>query len=693
MRHPTIEASRGLVAFALALSAIFLGLSRASAQDLAIGPGNEATVLALFEPYTLGQEVSDGYALWNVALERTYIEVMLQAPDGRQTTITLRHVSSAPLSADRSPSFVATRSGEDDEGANRARNALFAAIQRNDHGGFWEVAAVTVEEERGDARPGDAPGDGYRGLHASLPRLPGFDGVLGIVLVYLLALLLAWRLLLDAPRWMAAALFSIVALGVLLRLALSPPVFLGAWPWSRMYPHIRAVVDGPGIVQLSSLAGHPFWVTDVMMWTNFAYAAVMPLVLFSHGTFLLRDPRIGLAAAFAVAFLPQHIRYSLCEDGFVASLVLTSLAFALLHAWLRDPSPVVRGLVICALPFVLYPGYLLRPLNILFIVVYTLAIVGLHGETAPRWRRGVALSLVLGVGAFALVGFLSTNAETAQTVTSRWEWPLSFLWVLLNPLLLVIDDPLRTPLPLMILAVLGGVLGWRAGEKRLVGFLCAWLVLFIGAHAVVVQESMQPRYHLHLVVPFLLLAASAVPRIEARFRPWLWAAAGVMVVSPLVHLGFIQDVGYTEIGEYELVREARYVVPPGCTVLEFSGGEGNAHELRFARIAERAGATSRFVTIGVGSNGETSEGAPSLDALLASPPECLYFYEGLPCSAWPGEGETYAPLCTEIRERLHGEAVLEAEVPVRLYDRANGGDGLHVSTVPLRLSRMHPHHD
>ncbi|MCZ7679075.1 MAG: hypothetical protein M5U28_10100 [Sandaracinaceae bacterium] len=100
---------------------------------------------------------------------------------------------------------------------------------------------------------------------------------------------------------------------------------------------MREVADGAWLARVAEHQGQSFFVTDVAMWTNYAYAVAMPLVLFSHATYLLRDARAGLAAAFAIAFLPQHVRFSRCEDGFVASLVLTSLAFALIHGWLRDP--------------------------------------------------------------------------------------------------------------------------------------------------------------------------------------------------------------------------------------------------------------------------------------------------------------------------------------------------------------------
>lgn len=657
----------------------------ASAQTQVIGPGQEDAVLALFAPHTLGAEVASGYALWGVAIESNRIEVTLRAAEDRQARLTLRHPDQAPEDAPRTESFGIVHGPAPDAGAAAAQRAIVSAVRANDRGGFWR----TVHQA---ARPPSG------GLGSVLPSRiqwgdPGWvpvDGMLVIALIWLLGIVLAVRLLVAEPRWMAAALVGIVAAGVALRLALSPANFLGAWPWSRLYPHIREVSNGSWLASVSEHAGHPFFLTDISMWTNFAYAAAMPLILFSHATYLLRDARAGLAASFALAFLPQHIRFSRCEDGFVASLVLTSLAFALIHGWLRDPSRLVRWALLLLLPLILYPGYLLRPLNILFVVVYLAAILTLHGETAPRWRRGVAVGVVVLVGAAAAYTFLGQHGETVEHATSSLLWIANTLMVLALPWLLVLTDPTKTPPLLLVLAVGGAVLAWRAGERRLVLFLGGWLLLFVVFHAFVVQETMQPRYHLHLVVPFLLLAAYAVPRTPERFRRWLPAMGLVIVASPLVHHGFVTDVGYAEMQEYELVRRARDVVPEGCTVLEFTASPYGLDELRFSRIGALAGLdrAQRFRAVGVFAGGRTGPGQPSLEELEASPPRCLYLYEGLACTRAREHGESYARECLGLRERFAAEPVLETSVPARFYDSATVGEApLPVTEVPLRLSR------
>ncbi len=666
----------------------------ASAQPV-IGPGQERAVLALFAPHELGGEVRAGHVLWNVSIERSRVVVTLRAADESETTLTLMHPDDAPEHAARTSSFGIVEDGATASAPTRARRALLEVIRANDRGGFWEAADDSVTT----AAP-TPPRFGVRelglGRWGQSDWVP-LDGLAVILLLYALALLLAGRLLADAPRWMGPALAAVVAAGVLVRLALSPATFLGAWPWSRLYPHVRAVASGEWITAAADHAGHPFALTDVMMETNFAYAAAMPLVLFSHATYLLRDARAGLVAAFVVAFLPQHIRFSRCEDGFVASLVLTSLAFALIHGWLRDGSRVVRWLLILALPLVLYPGYLLRPLNLLFVVVYAIAIVALHRETAPQWRRMVALGVVSAVGSLAAAELLGQNAETARSVVQLGVWLRNLAAVIVSPRLLVLGDPTRTPPALIALAVVGAVLTWRKGERRLVLFLGGWLLLFVLAHAVVVQETMQPRYHLHLVVPFVLFAACAVTRLAPRYRSWLVAAAALMVASPWIHRAFIEDVDYAELHEYQLVHRASELVPEGCTVLEYSAGPYELDDLRFSRIGALVGDSraQRFRAVGVLADGRTQPSEPSLDAILREPPSCLYLYEGLACFRDRIEGELQARACTGLRQRIAErrslEPVLGASVRARLYDAANDGPrpAPPDTRIPLGLWRVH----
>jgi hypothetical protein len=684
----------------------------AAAQPHPIVEGNEERVLALFSPYALAAPITPEYRLWNVRIEPSRIEVELRradalpgepgdAPSGAPrgaaaapgtTTLSLVHPDEARADAERSASFALVASGADDEAARRARQRLAEAIRRNDAGGFWREAT----------RPALSTW--------SVPRLLGaaewgpIDGVIFAALIFALGGLLAARNLRGQPGWMTGALLAAIVAGALVRLAVSPRVFLGAWPWSRLYAHARAVAESPWLDVIAGLAGAPVTLIDVMLWTTFAYAVAMPLVLFSHATYLLRDARAGLIAAALVALLPQHVRFSIAEDGFVGSLTLTSLGFALFHGFLRDPSRAVRLACVLTLPFILFPGYLLRPLNILFVPVYALAALALHPDEAPRSRRVVALAVVLGVGAAAASIFLRRHQETIGAVTSPVEWLIHVLIVLVDPRLLVLTDIRVTPLPLVALAVAGGVWAYREGERRLVLFLLGWLLLFLVAHAVVVQETMQPRYHMHLVVPFLLLAALGAVRAWARLRDaaaharrrraLLAAAAAWVVLAPALHLGFIRHLDYAEQQEFLFVRAAAPRVPAQCVVVEYTGGPPDVDELRFSRAAALAGAARgrRFRVVGVTPDGGGTRGHPTLDEVLAERPPCLMLYEGLACSAFRAPGETYASACLRLRQRLAAtEVVAETRTPARLYDSASGGpEGLATPEVPLRLARATP---
>ena len=249
--------------------------------------------------------------------------------------------------------------------------------------------------------------------------------------------------------------------------------------------------------------------------------------------------------------------------------------------------------------------------------------------------------------------------------------------MLARPSLLVLSDPTRTPPALILAAIVGGALAWRAGERRLVAFLVLWLLLFVVLHAVVVQETMQPRYHLHLLVPFLLLGALAVRHAAWDDRRVRWGAAGLaasMALAPWIHRGFIEDVDYAEQREHAFVRAARDRVPEGCTVLEVVDDDPDAEVVssRFARIGAYAAARprSRFEVVPL----TASSAPPSIDA------SCVYFYEGLACAT---AADMHA--CGALRDRLGAEIEHERRGPARLYDEANGP--LRAPVV-FRLSRV-----
>jgi hypothetical protein len=664
----------GLVAL-IFIAALVLGSGRARADQPVLEEGREADVLALFLPHVLAKEVAEtGWKLWNVKIEASRIDVDLKGPDDASARFSLLHPDAVANDGAHSASFAFVPSASKDPRALAAEAALVRAVQANDAGRFWRaIRPLPVGQRASGSHP---PRVGARLLT---------DGLVLSLGAALLAVLLAIRLAAAAPRWVRFAVPTSFVLGVALRLWLAPATFLGAWPWSRLWPNVRVVFESPLMASLVRASGRELYLTDLSFWVNFAYAAAMPLVLFVHASQLLRSPRAGALASFAVALSPHHIRFSRCEDAFVPSLVLTSLAFALLHTWLRDPSRRWRLLALLALPCVLLPAYLLRPLNILFIVVYFVAAGLLHARHTTRPRRVVALVVVAMVGALALREFLTVNEHTVtDAATSVGDWlPMalgSFFSVRFNLLL----QPLATAPALVVLAVVGATWVWRRGERRLASFLAGWLALFFLAHGYVTVPEMQPRYHLHLLVPFLLLASvGGVALLRAR-RGWFALAAATVAIAPLVSLGWIRDQSYVEQREYAFVRQSRELIAEGCTVVEFAGPSDKPHDVRFERIGLRLGGPSskRFRVLTPhgqrAADGTTTLDAESLDA-LQSPGSCTYVYEGLGCWGQRAPDPAYAAECTAMLAVSPLETVLDERVPAKLYDTA---------TIPQRSPEL-----
>jgi hypothetical protein len=124
-------------AFLLAL-ALMLAAITASAAGPVLESGREREVLALFAPYTLGGEVTQGEKLWDVRIQATEIVVALRGAGGDRPSLRLVHSSEAPSGAEKSASFAIVRLMPDTDRAGMAASRLLLeAVQRNDRGGFW----------------------------------------------------------------------------------------------------------------------------------------------------------------------------------------------------------------------------------------------------------------------------------------------------------------------------------------------------------------------------------------------------------------------------------------------------------------------------------------------------------------------------------------------------------------------------
>lgn len=660
-----------LVGFAL----VFL-TARLRADEYVIEKEREGDVQALFEPYRLGAEVSPGWRLWTISIEPTQIVVGLQGPEQQRAELTLVHQAARGAPAERTSSFAVDFGPAPEPAAETSQRALVAALRENDDGRFWRtIRPLPVGRGQGSGTP--------------LFRLLVFDGLVLLVGLLAIVLALAVRLLWVAPKWVKWAVPAATVVGLLLRLELSPAALLGAWPWSRTSPHVRTLFESRVFETLVSDAGRVVYLTDLSLDVGLFYAALTPLVLFSHATQLLRDARAGAFVAFAVALSPHHIRFSRCEDAFVPSIVLTSTAFALLHTLLRDRSRSFRVVAGLLLPLVLWPAYLLRPLNILFLGIYLFAASVLHPDEAPRRRRVAATGIVGTVGIAALAEFFSVHRETiGDATTSSWHWVLRVPSVLVSPELNLLLQPAFTPPVLVVAAGIGVWALFRRGQRRLASFLIVWLTAFFVAHAYVVDAAMQPRYHLHLLVPTLLLGAMGAREIARQSRAAIALLCAVLLVAPLFARRAIAETAFADTREYAFVRSVRDTVSEDCVVIEYVGDE-NARDARFGRVGVRAGASThqRFRSVAV----TRADGPDALvDAVRRENDGCVFVYEGLPCWGGKGPGEPYAPACAAL-DSVPLEAVAEEQVPARVYERrVLEGLSPGAGSLRLRLRRLPP---
>ncbi len=654
---------------------LLLVAARSHAAPQRIGAGREAEVLALLAPYRLAEPVRGQWLLWDVQIGEDEIVVRLKGPAEERLELQLvpRSRASGPPPPSASFGFVlgAAASAE----ANEARDRLVQAVRRNDSGAFWRSTP-------------NVPGGPALGAQA--PRVTRwlFDGALlsgGLLLLILgLCAVHLWR----APGWVRLLVPLATAVGAGLRWWLSPATFLGAWPWSRLYPNVRLLYESPLLAGQLERLGRSVTLIDLTFGINYLYAVLLVPVLFMHGTQLLRDVRAGALAAAMVALLPHHLRFSRCEDGFIPSLLFSSLSFSLLHTWLREPSRALRWTALLVWPPVLYAAYLARPLNLIYVLVYLGAVLGLHAREASVGRRAVALLVVGAVGGLATLDFVTQEREAITQVGAQLAGLLpSLLTVFVSPTRNTFLHAEAFPPELLLLGGLGALAWWRRGERRLPTFLLLWAGLFMVSHAIVSATHMQPRYHLQSLVPLLLLASGGAVWLLERRRAALAVAALGLAAAPLVSLPWITDVHYAELQELDFLRQAEQLIPEGCRVVEYRG-ELSAHEARLPRLGERVPAHGeRFHAVALAA----PEPGADLDALargaLQAGGHCVYLYEGLPCGA-PGDAGAVAPLCRALTAAAPLETAAELRVERDFYD----DQWLHLvgegPPLRLRLSRV-----
>jgi hypothetical protein len=496
---------------------------------------------------------------------------------------------------------------------------------------------------------------------------------------------------------------------VAVRLWLSPKVALEAWPYTRFLISGRLIFRGPG---LALLHPGPVWATDAITLSTLALAMLAPPAVYVHARYLLDDHRAALIAAMIIAFLPMHLRFSHTDVAFVPSITVSAMLFTLTYVATREPSKWLGWFAVLSIGFPLALVFLLRPLNIMhYALLMTVPWVN-HGiyteKLAPNWPRViVGFSIMTLVTIFGGIPWLledfGQQVREGLSVTTL----VSAAGVLFSPRMNALLNPEFTPPGLTVLAVLGGVDLWRRRKRRLFSFLVLWLLGGLVAHAYVVPRSeyMQARYHLHLIVPFLMLAACGfevvLRYLSARREqtPWLagrryHAVIALLVAyvcaSPLLHRHFIRNTEFNDAREWLFVHSLRDEIPAQCHVIEYVGNGADSRLDRVGSFVENGVPRTRWRIYELPA---VEPGEPEIPeevrALLHEPPECLYWYEGLPCFGVKRTDEQKAPACDAIEGFVALEKVAGISFESRIYDEnlaAGLGDLEHIELTLYRAS-------
>lgn len=655
-----------------------------------IAAGQERAVLALIQPWALGQEVVPGWFLESIKLDVTKIRFVFKASQGAQRALVLEFPGRVPQAKETTKSFAVIREAPsgDPPPVPDPLDVLAAAIKKNDVETFWstEVPNDPIVGPGGQASAPPSRRD-WQETWRALPNdgIALFLGALIFVLTHLR------RQLRQDPPWVAPALLAVVVVGAVLRVLLPHENLMEAWAYERLAPLAGRIYDGPILQWFNAIAGGHLFLTDVLFKSNYVLAVVMPLVMYAHARYVLHDHRSAIAAAALLAVLPEHLRFSRSDVYMIQSLATSSLTFVVLYTALTDRSRAWRVASLLILPLLCTATYFVRPENIVFVVLDLGAIyICARAAGGLSLRSFVAASIVLATALVAFVVNLLTNYSGSLEHGLSLQTLSNALHILFNGRLNTLVNPWITPPPVTILAVLGAVGLWRRDDRRRAIFLITWLGGFFLVHSFVLpdQAAMQARYHMNLITPLVLLAAAATPAVLT-WRPLArYLLVAYLAAAPLMHRHFIGDTEYNEMREFTFLTALRDRIPPDCTVIEYSGLPGEGMQTR--QFAPRVGRVSSLLAGGRASQYWKVVAAAAVDAggpatqqserlstatkdLLDAPPSCLVFYEGLTCASLRRPGQEQAPICQTIRDRLDLVPIATARFASRIYDPVMAG--------------------
>ena len=677
-----------LIASLLVLFLLLLTVSRAHADaPPVIAAGREAEVVALASPYFgTGKELSPGCKLGDVEVAARVIRFHVICNAGH-ASLRLEHLDVAAKEIERTASFAVFSEGGSTPEVTAALRTLIDVVRANDEGGFFRKAGP----EAGSGDPASsrfAKGRAHWLTTVTVPR-PLRDGVLLVLAAVTFTVLHVRRVLRAEARNVALALVALIAIGAALRMMLSRETIMNVWPYTREVPLARLVFEGVVLQAVSRALHLRFYLTDVIFKTTAVLAILTPLAFFAHARYVLRDTRGALFATALLVVLPNHIRFSGADSELIQSLATSSLTFVVLYTALRDTSKAWRTVCFALLPVLSIATYFVRPENLFFFFVDVGAIWLTSGEEAPRRRKVVALVEVTAAAIFALLVHVLARYQSAVRQGLSMQTLKSAVTLFFDLRLNTLLNVAITPPGLTLLAVAGAVLLYRRGERARALFLGSWLLGFFVVHSFVrpSQPEMQARYHLHLITPLLLLAASALPDALRLRRRYLVIAGLYFAASPLLHRRFIRDTEFNEMREFNFLRAATRSIPEGCTVLELSPALGSDPDIVLASRLDRMsihladGAIRRaFRVINMGRLGDARiEGeryeviSQQAGAVLDQRPGCVMVYVGLTCRSHRPPLTENAPVCDDIVARAGMHPIAATTFSSRLYDEVLAG--------------------
>ncbi|KIG13538.1 hypothetical protein DB30_07986 [Enhygromyxa salina] len=698
----------------LALVLLTLLLPRfAAASRPVIVPGREHEILALFDPYELGDELAPGWTLHSFAIDTSTIELRIAGPEPSYARLALdhpEHPGHDPDDARQLEGFTLTIL-EQPPGSAAAVAELVATIQRNDDGAFWRERTAYADDTR---EPIPAPPL----LAEIFDRVVRWasDGLLLLAAFTLALVSLTAHKLRGGEPWMKWCLLAIVLVGAALRIGLSPQAPLAPWSYTRFLASARLIYEGP---LLAIVHPEPVWMSETIMRSTLALSLLAPLAVYVHARYLLADHRAALVVAGILAFLPLHLRFSHTDAAFIPSITVSSFLFTLIHVATREQDRWLAWAAVAAVGFPLALVYVVRPLNMMYFPLLVATVFVNHGIERDKpppnwWRTGAVFVIIAAVTFLGGVPWLLASFDDKIREGLDVATLVSAAKVVLSPRMNALLNPTFTPPGLLALAIVGAVDLWQRGRRRLAWFLAVWLLGFLVGHAYFVPMSpyMQARYHLHLIVPFMLLAACG---FEAALR-WLannrtqraWLAGrreqGVIaamiayiVASPLIHLHAVRYVAFNEVREWRFVHSLRDAIPRECTIIEYVGIGADS---RFDRVGSYVEAGTpqtswRVLEIPLAGhdpvvNQDDFELPEEVRAVLEDPPDCLYWYEGLPCFAYKPTEQPAAMACQLIEGFVALEQVAGTSFASVPYDESLFYGLGHVDPIELRLFRVHP---